>query len=156
MFNIVLSSFLSVADSVFPIEKKTLREEVYYKVVYYRPLPSSYSWPAPAALSVRPQPPTPKWTSRGGSLIFSFGISPFPYQKEVSMWTGTTSSVVPGSWLVRYNKLCSTWLLIGQNFVTDQSQARRNRACLTGLLIANLRIGWQYANMWSRATEEAG
>ena len=24
--------------------------------------------------------------SRGGSLIFSFGISPFHYQKEVSMW----------------------------------------------------------------------
>ena len=23
---------------------------------------------------------------RGGSLIFSFGISPFHYQKEISMW----------------------------------------------------------------------
>ena len=35
---------------------------------------------------MRPQPPTPKWTSRGGSLIFSFGISPFPYQKEGTTW----------------------------------------------------------------------
>ena len=40
----------------------------------------------PPALPVRPQPPTPKWTSIGGSLIFSFGISPFHYQKEISMW----------------------------------------------------------------------
>ena len=32
-----------LTDSVFPIEKNTLREEVYYMVVYYRPLPSSYS-----------------------------------------------------------------------------------------------------------------
>ena len=44
----------------------------------------------------------------------------------------------------RRNKLCCAWLLIGQNFVTDQSQARRNRACLTGLLIANLRLGSTY------------
>ena len=124
-----------------PIEKNTLREEVYYRL-----LPSSYSWPAPPALSVRPQPPTPKWTSRGGSLIFSFGISPFPYQKEVSMWTGSTSSVEPGSSLdrlnklccARLNKLCWAWLLIGQNFVPDQSGARLNRACL---LLANLRSG---------------
>ena len=62
------------------------------------------------------------------------------------MWTGSTSSVEPGSSLdrrnkiccARRNKLCCAWLLIGQNFVTDQSQGRRNRACLTGLLIANL------------------
>ena len=46
-----------------------------------------YSWPAPSppALSVRPQPPTPKWTSRGVSLNFSFGILRFPYQKEISI-----------------------------------------------------------------------
>ena len=38
----------------------------------------------------------------------------------------------------RRNKLCSTWLLIGQAPVPDQSRARPNRACLTGLLITNL------------------
>ena len=32
-----------LTDSGVPIEKNTLREEVYYMVVYYRPLPSSYS-----------------------------------------------------------------------------------------------------------------
>ena len=32
-----------LTDSGVPIEKNTLREEVYYMVVSYRPLPSSYS-----------------------------------------------------------------------------------------------------------------
>ena len=36
-------------------------------------------------LPVRPQPPTSKGTSSGGSLNFSCGISPFPYQREISM-----------------------------------------------------------------------
>ena len=70
-------------------------------------------------LNSRPQPPTPKWTSRGGSLKFSFVISTFTYQIEkiawylligqaqqallilAHHWTGTTSS-----WLVRI--LCLT------------------------------------------------
>ena len=38
----------------------------------------------------------------------------------------------------RRNKLSSTWLLIGQALVPDQSGARPNRACLSGLLITNL------------------
>ena len=75
---------------------------------------------------------------KGGILIFSFDISPFPDQKEISMWTGSTNSVEPGSSLDRLNKLCWAWLLIGQNFVPGQSGDRLNRACLTGLLIANL------------------
>ena len=50
------------------------------------------------------------------------------------------SSVEP---LDRLNQLCCTWLLIGQNFVTDQLQARHNRACLTGLKITNQRSNRQ-------------
>ena len=58
-------------------------------------------------------------------------------------WTGSTSSVEQ---LDRLNKLCCTWLLIGQASVPDQPGARHNRACLTGLLITNLPLLFEKLN----------
>ena len=56
------------------------------------------------------------------------------------LWTENTNlrHIIESAHRAGINSLCCTWMLIGQVPVPDQSVARPNRACLTGLLITNL------------------
>ena len=66
------------------------------------------------------------------------------------LWTENTNlrHIIESAHRAGINSLCCTWMLIGQVPVPDQSVARPNRACLSGLLITNLCFNYIYSSFF--------